>query len=178
MPRSSVLRRPWLWALLGVLLFVRSAVAAQISDERLTERIAEAVREYVHFGIFDDVTILVENRSVTLGGRVTMPYKKSDIVERVKKIDGIRDLTVTLEVLPVSQSDSELRDRLARAIYGHPSFRHYASMVNPPIHIVVERGRVVLTGAVASDVEKALAYSLAAQIPGAFSVLNALRVER
>ena len=78
----------------------------------------------------------------------------------------------------MSISDSELRDRLARAIYGHPSFRHYASMVNPPIHLIVERGRVTLTGAVSSEEEKVLAYSLASQIPGALSVTNLLRVDR
>lgn len=161
-----------------VALTGRPVGARQISDQLLGERIAETVREYVHFGIFDDVNISVDNRSVVLSGRVTMPYKRDDLVERVKKIDGIRDLTVTIEVLPVSLIDSELRDRLARAIYGNQAFRHYASMVNPPIHIVVERGRVTLTGAVSSAVEKALAYSLASQVPGAMSVTNALKVDR
>lgn len=156
----------------------RTGAAAQISDQLLAERIAETVRQYVHFGIFDDVNIEVDNRSVILSGRVTMPYKRDDLAERVKKIDGVRDLTVTIEVLPVSLSDSDLRDKLARAIYGNQAFRHYASMVNPPIHIIVERGRVTLTGAVASAVEKALAYSLASQVPGAMSVTNALKVDR
>ena len=153
------------------------AAAAQISDADLAERVAATVRGYAQFGIFDDISIGVENRDVTLTGRVTMPYKRIDIEARVKQIDGLRSLTNKIEVLPVSIYDSELRQRLALAIYGHPSFRHYASMVTPPIHIVVENGRVTLTGAVFSNVEKMLAYSLA-QIPGVLSVKNELKTDR
>lgn len=171
-------RIAWFLAVaLALLLVVRPLAAGQSSDAALAERVAEAVRQYVHFGIFDDIGIQVENRSVTLTGRVTMPYKKDDIAARVKKIDGVRELTNNVEVLPVSIFDSNLRDRLARAIYGNPAFRHYASMVNPPIHIVVENGRVTLTGAVNSEVEKQLAYSLA-QLPGVFNVRNELKIDR
>jgi len=150
--------------------------AAQISDADLGDRIATAVRGYVNFGIFDDISIEVDNRAVILTGRVTMPFKKNDIEARVKTIDGVRSLVDRIEVLPVSITDSELRQRLALAIYGHPAFRHYASMVTPPIHIVVENGKVTLTGAVFSNVEKVLAASLA-QIPGVMSVKNELKTD-
>ena len=152
------------------------AAAAQISDVDLADRIAATVRGYVHFGIFDDISIEVENRAVTLTGRVTMPFKRNDIEARVAKIDGVRSVTNRVEVLPVSIYDSELRQRLALAIYGNPAFRHYASMVTPPIHIIVENGRVTLTGAVFSNVEKVLASSLA-QIPGVMSVKNELKTD-
>lgn len=162
---------------LATVLGTGPVAAWQISDRALAERVAEAVRDYARFGIFDDINIQVDNRSVTLFGRVTMPFKRDEIEARIKKIDGIRDLTNNVGVLPVSLYDSELRDRLARAIYGNPAFRHYAAMATPPIHIVVENGRVTLTGAVNSEVEKMLAFSLA-QVPGAFSVKNDLRVDR
>jgi len=152
------------------------ASAAQISDADLAERVAAAVRGYVNFGIFDDISIDVENRAVTLNGRVTMPFKKNEIEAKVKQIDGLRSLTSRIEVLPVSIYDSELRQRLALAIYGHPAFRHYASMVTPPIHIVVENGKVTLTGFVFSNVERVLAASLA-QIPGVMSVKNELKTD-
>lgn len=164
------------FALILVGLAPRPAAAAQLSDADLADRVATAIRGYVNFGIFDDISISVDNRDVTLTGRVTMPFKRNDIEARVKKIDGVRTLTNRIEVLPVSISDSELRQRLAIAIYGHPAFRHYASMVAPPIHIVVENGHVTLTGAVFSNVEKVLAYSLA-QIPGVLSVKNELKTD-
>jgi hyperosmotically inducible protein len=49
-------------------------------------------------------------------------------------------------------------------------------MANPPIHIVVDRGRVTLTGVVMNEVEKMLARSIATG-SGAFSVTNELRTE-
>ena len=79
-------------------------------------------------------------------------------------------------MLPVSIFDDELRFRIARAIYGNSSFWQYASMVNPPIHIVVNRGRVALEGVVNSNVERMLARSLATGF-GAFEVTNLLRTD-
>jgi hypothetical protein len=50
-------------------------------------------------------------------------------------------------------------------------------MVNPPIHIIVERGRITLTGVVASEVERMLARSLAGSF-NAFSVTSALKTDQ
>jgi hyperosmotically inducible protein len=64
-------------------------------------------------------------------------------------------------VLPASAFDDDLRLEIARAIYGNPSFWQYNSMANPPIHIIVEAGRITLTGVVNNNVERMLARSLA-----------------
>jgi hyperosmotically inducible protein len=79
-------------------------------------------------------------------------------------------------VLPVSQFDDELRFRIARAIYSHSNFRPYAFMVNPPIHVIVERGRVTLEGVVNSEVDRMLARSIASNFL-AFNVKNDLKTE-
>jgi hyperosmotically inducible protein len=86
----------------------------------------------------------VKDGVVTLTGKVTMPYKRDDIEKRVGKIAGVQSVVDKIEVLPVSQFDEELRYRIARSIYGHSNFWNYAIMPNPPIHIVVEHGRVTL----------------------------------
>ena len=52
-------------------------------------------------------------------------------------------------MLPPVPEDDDLRHRVAKAIYGNPSFWSYAAMSNPPIHIIVERGQVTLKGTVA-----------------------------
>ena len=145
-------------------------------DARVALEVGRAVREYSKFTIFDDVTGRVEQGVVMLDGRVTMPYKKTEIERRVSRIDGVRELKSTISVLPVSPFDEELRSRIARAIYGSPSFWRYAAMANPPIHIIVENGRVTLTGVVNSDVERMLARSLATGL-GELSVTNELRTE-
>ena len=72
--------------------------------------------------------------------------------------------------------DDELRIRIARSIYGNPGFWNYAVMANPPILIIVEHSRVTLSGVVASDVDRALARSLATEF-GALSVTNNLKTD-
>jgi len=91
-------------------------------------------------------------------------------------VAGVSTVRNEIDILPVSPFDDELRARIARAIYGHASFWHYAAMVNPPIHIIVEDGNVTLTGVVQSNVERMLARSLATTY-GAFSVRNDLRTD-
>ena len=105
-----------------------------------------------------------------------MPYKRSEIEKRIARIDGVREVRNTIGVLPVSPFDEELRYKISRAIYGNPSFWTYAAMANPPIHIIVENGRVTLTGIVNSGVDRMLASSLATGF-GEFSVTNALRTD-
>jgi hyperosmotically inducible protein len=163
-------------ALLALAWTAGAAVAQDRRDLRLADEVARQVRQYAQFTIFDDVNGEVENGVVTLTGKVTMPYKKTDIERRVQKIDGIRELRSGIQVLPVSMFDDNLRYRIARAIYSNPSFWNYAAMANPPIHIIVENGRVTLTGVVNSNVERMLARSLATGF-GELSVTNELRTD-
>lgn len=153
---------------------------AQTADVRKADEVfrdvSDTVLRYPQFTIFDDVSADVSDGVVTLEGRVTMPFKKQDLARRVAKVAGVTRVENKIGVLPVSRFDDELRYGLARAIYGSSAFWHYASMANPPIHIVVENGRVRLTGVVASEVERMLARSLATSF-NAFSVTNDLRTD-
>jgi hyperosmotically inducible protein len=165
---------------LALVALTVSAVPARAQEDRrdvqLADRVASAITQYTRYTIFDDLGGTVENGVVTLTGKVTMPYKRDDIERRVAKIDGVKEINNEIGVLPVSIFDDQLRSRIARAIYGSPSFWNYATMANPPIHIVVEHGRVTLTGVVLSQVDKILAQSLATG-RGEFSVTNALKTE-
>ena len=164
------------------LLALTLAVAARAEDvvERkdfqIFQGVARQVQQYVNFTVFDSVNASVQDGVVTLTGKVTMPYKVQDLTRRVSRVDGVRKIDNQIQVLPVSRFDDELRLRIARAIYGNPSFWHYASMANPPIHIVVEGGRVKLEGTVNSHVERMLAQSLAIGF-GEFSVENRLKTD-
>jgi hyperosmotically inducible protein len=143
---------------------------------QLFRSVQRQVLNYPHFSVFDSVNAKIQDGTVTLTGKVTMPYKRKDLEERVSSIKGLKGVNNQIEVLPASKSDDELRVGIANAIYGNSAFVNYATQVNPPIHIVVERGRVVLEGVVANQVDRALAYSIASMFQ-AFSVKNALRTE-
>jgi hyperosmotically inducible periplasmic protein len=143
-------------------------------DFQIARDVASRVNSYERFSIFDDVTVQVQAGLVTLTGKVTMPFKAADIAKRAASVAGVAGVRNQLQALPASQFDSELRYRIARAIYWNPDFAGYGARANPPIHIVVERGRVTLTGVVNSEVDKRLALALAS-FSGAFSVRSELR---
>ena len=171
-----------LYAVAAAMMLTASAAHAgsvdngQRKDFQIFKDVATSVERYTQFTIFDDVSANVTDGVVTLTGKVTMPYKRDDIAKRVAKVAGVREVQDQITVLPVSQFDEELRYRIARSIYNNSNFWNYAIMPNPPIHIVVEHGRVTLTGVVQSDVDRMLARSLATQF-GAFSVTNALKTD-
>ena len=66
--------------------------------------VSKTVQRYSFFTIFDSVHASVADGVVTLSGKVTMPYKASDIEKRVAKVDGVTQVVNKLEVLPVSSS--------------------------------------------------------------------------
>ncbi len=151
-------------------------IAFEESDKKLGENVAKEIRRYVFFTIYDDVNIGVGEGIVTLTGRVTWPFKATEIAERVSRVLGVQELRSEIQVLPVNSHDSRLRRVLAFRIYRDPLFAGLGNRVNPPIHIVVERGRVTLTGAVQSKVEKRKAEIIARSTFGVFSVENRLTV--
>jgi hyperosmotically inducible protein len=166
----------------AILLLAALGVPAQAQvledrkDDEVFKDISETVLAYPQFTIFDDVSAVIEDGVVILQGKVTMPFKKQDIGRRIARVPGVKHVDNRIGVLPVSRFDEDLRYLVARAIYGSSAFWHYASMANPPIHIIVEGGRVTLTGVVSSDVERALARSLATSF-NAFSVTDALKTD-
>jgi hypothetical protein len=139
--------------------------------------VSKAVNRYPLFTIFDDVNANVKDGVVTLTGWVTMSYKRGDIEKRVAKVGGVQLVRNEIQELPVSRLDDQLRYRIARAIYTNPNFWNYAIGPNQPIHIVVEHSRVTLTGTVQSEVDKALARSIATGQFGVMSVTNNLKTE-
>ena len=165
-----------LFALALLLCLPLTALAQDEPDDRLHNGIARSLQSYTRLTIFDDVSAHVENGVVTISGKVTMPFKKDEIARRLEDVAGVQDVRNEIVVLPVSIEDDELRKRVARAIYGNPAFYRYAAMPRPPIHIIVENGGVTLTGVVPTDVDRALARSLASG-KGERSVTCALRTE-
>ena len=159
-----------------VVTLTGASYAQERKDLQIFNDISTQVNRYTQFTIFDSIDGSVHDGNVVLSGWVTMPYKKTDLERRVAKVEGVKSVKNDIQVVPVSQFDDELRFRIARAIYGNSSFWNYGAMANPPIHIVVVRGHVTLTGTVNSNVERVLARSLAVGF-GSFDVKNELKTD-
>jgi osmotically-inducible protein OsmY len=152
------------------------AIAQPRHDTRIVEDILATVNASPHFTIFDNIDAHVLDGVVTLTGKVTMGYKRDEIEKRVAAVPGVHQVVNEIGVLPASSFDDELRQRIARAIYGNSNFWNYAVMAHPPIHIIVERSRVTLVGVVRSEVDRRLAHAVATQF-GALSVTNDLKTD-
>jgi len=160
--------------------FVTTVAFADSGDKKdlqVFNDISTSVLRYTHFTVFDNVDAAVKDGVVTLTGQVTMPYKKDDIMRRVSKIDGVRQVNDRITVLPVSQFDDQLRYRLARAIYTNPNFWNYALGPNPPIHIVVDHSHVTLEGVVLNDADRIIARSIVSNQFGVMSVRSNLKTD-
>jgi hyperosmotically inducible protein len=168
---------PLVLALAALTLAPRPA-AAQLSDRDLFDRVADAVDRYPNYGMFDAIEVGVDNRVVTLNGWVTNARKRDEIVKRVQRIDGIRSLTSTITVLPLSRRDDDLRRQVASAIYNNPMFWMQAQLPVPPIHIIVDSGKIILTGMADSEGQRTTAAMLAQRVGGNFGVTNLIKVPR
>jgi osmotically-inducible protein OsmY len=145
------------------------------SDAQIAQEVREAVLGYIHYTVFDGVEARVQDGLVWLGGSVRQPYRRDDIEGRVARIAGVREIHNDVRVQSPSGHDEDLRQQLYRAIYGG-ALAGRASVLNAPVHILVDGGRVTLTGSVATQVERALVGSLARQTM-AFEVDNRLQVD-
>jgi hyperosmotically inducible protein len=151
-------------------------VAEPESMEDLVDGIRSAVLRYSYYTVFDDINFgMDEPYVIILRGAVTEPFKKTEIEKRVARVFGVKRVDNQIEVLPLSPNDQDLRRALYYRIYRDPRFSDRASQINPPIHIVVSRGVVALTGVVRSPIESRILESIARSTPGVFRVINRLQ---
>jgi len=154
---------------------------AQKPGAKSEDRIAKEVRHELvmlpYYGVFDNLGFRVNGGTVTLVGQVTRPTLKSDAGSVVKRIEGVDKVDNQIQVLPLSPMDDKLRLAEYRSIYSQAGLERYAMQSVPPIHIIVDNGKVTLEGVVDSQADKDIAGVRANGVPGVFSVTNNLRVE-
>ena len=135
----------------------KDSAGAPRGDADIAAGVRHEVVMYSRYSIWDDVNLRVENGQVELTGAVSQPFKKADLERLVQRVPGVTGVTNELKVLPLSNNDDRLRVQVARAIYRDSSFTRYAMQAVPPVHIIVDNGRVTLTGVVATEMEKQIA---------------------
>ena len=152
------------------------ALAVERKDFEIRKDVADQVLRYAWYTVFDSIEAGVEDGVVLLRGSVNQPYRKTDIEKRVAKIPGVKGVKSEIRVQPLSPFDDRLRRELVHRIYGDERFVQYASWAHPPIRIIVDRGRVTLTGVVGSTVEQQLVGHIARGTL-AFAVDNQVKLE-
>ncbi|TDI48524.1 MAG: BON domain-containing protein [Acidobacteria bacterium] len=150
-------------------------IAEAESADKLGQEVVKQIRRYGNLTIFDDASAFVKDGNIVLMGFVTEPYKKVGIEKRMHNVLGIQEFKNQIEVLPNSMQDARLRQTLANRLYRDSMFSDYARMAHPPIRIIVNRSRVLLTGVVLNKMAKQRAESIIRQTLGVLSVESKLR---
>jgi hyperosmotically inducible protein len=151
---------------------------SQKSIDRIYKEVRHELVMLPYYGVFDNLSYKVDpDGTVTLLGQVVNPVLKSDAENVVKRIEGVEKVINNIEVLPTSGNDDRIRRATYRAIYGNSVLSQYQLRAVPPIHIIVNNGRITLEGVVARQMDKQVAGIQANGVHGAFSVTNNLVVE-
>lgn len=168
------------FAALGLLLAaapLRADDAAPArKDSQIRKDVANQVLGYAWYTVFDSIEAGVEDGVVVLRGSVQHPWRKRDIEKRVAGVEGVRQVHSEIRVQGVSSFDDQLRRELVRRIYGDERFVQYANWPHPPVRIIVDRGRITLTGYLGSAVERQLVGHIARGTL-AFAVDNQVKLE-
>ena len=153
-------------------------VATTVPDEQLQKELADKLRyDHVGYGItFNNLGLNIQNGVVTIAGDVRDYPARDSAIAIAATTPGVKEVIDNINVLPLSPMDDDIRLRVARAIYGHPSLSKYALDPQKPIRIVVENGHVTLYGVVDSQMDKQIAEMQAKSVPNVFSVDDKLMV--
>jgi hypothetical protein len=178
-------------------LTVATVNAQSLAVRQATERVRTALEGLPHYGVFDFVAFQMDQGSVMLTGYAYHGTLKSDASKALRDLDGIDEIGNSIEVLPASQNDDQIRWATFYRIYTDPFLSRYAPGGAPgaraetvrysrypglqplgsyPIHIVVKHGRTTLVGAVDNEADKIIAGVRAREISGVFEVRNELDV--
>ncbi len=150
--------------------------STKTTPKPLDERVRHELVMLPYYSVFDNLSFRVDGSTVTLFGQVVWPSLKSDAENAVKRLEGVTRVVNTIEVLPLSPFDNQIRWATLRAIYGYPTLQRYGMGALPSIHIIVKNGHVTLEGVVASEMDRNIAGLRANGVPGVFSVTNNLRL--
>jgi hyperosmotically inducible protein len=140
-------------------------------------QIFKQILKLPYYGVFDIISVKVEDSVVTLSGKVVEPVTKSAAGRAVAGIKGVSDVVNRIEVLPLSSFDDSIRYRTLRTLSNRGGLYRYFLGANPSVRIIVARGHISLEGFVANRGDYNLMNILANGVSGVFSVTNHLMIE-
>jgi hypothetical protein len=112
------------------------------SDDALAAEVADNIRRYVFYTVYDDVEGRVRDGVVTLTGRVTAPYRpRSSPISR-HGVHGVQQVDNQIQTSPVSTFDDQLRATNRESHLSRPAvLEHSHPAQSPTCHHRRERSR-------------------------------------
>lgn len=149
-------------------------VASSDSDAAIASEVGRRVRDYAFYTIYENVEVSVQGGRVTLTGQVMADASVRAMASIAARVNGATEVINMIRTLPVSRRDDAIRQEIGRLFYDDPIFASDAYETRLPIRIIVEHGRVMLSGAVDSETARHAAETLARAVGGVIEVDNRL----
>ena len=165
---------------LAILALSITAVTAQSSstDSRpLSTQIEKKLVNMPYYEVFDFISFDIQGNTVVLSGKVLNGPNKSLAENIVKDLPGVSNVVNNIEILSGSGLDGAIRQSLLRKI-SQTGLARYVATQNPPVRLIVDRGKISLEGYVANRSDSDLMNVLANGVSGAFSVTNNLKIDK
>src|SRR5215813_2176514 len=181
-------------------------VIVQADAKQSIDDIRKELLQLPYYSVFDFLAFSYDRGTVVVGGYAYAPGLKKDAERAVRRAAGVDTVVDKIEELPPGQFDDEIRWATYYKIYRDPFLSRYApgggllwghrhaydGPFSPfeggfpgmepagdyPIHIIVQRGRVMLLGVVDNESDKNVAGFRAREVSGTFEVENQLVVEK
>jgi osmotically-inducible protein OsmY len=127
---------------------------------------------------FDSIDFGVDQGNVVLSGSVLWGDRRDYIENVISRISGVRSVTNEIGIQDASPFDARLRSQIYSRIYGGAGavLPGAGERADAPVRIVVDHGKVLLTGYVGSEAERALV-GVAARNTLAFDVDNRVKLD-
>jgi osmotically-inducible protein OsmY len=153
-------------------------IPAPRPDADIVKDVRREILGYPRLTVFDSIDIGVADGFVVLSGSVQEPYRRNDIERAVTRIAGVRAVKNEIGIQDASPFDARLRWQIYSRIYGHVDsvLPGAGQRIDAPVRIVVDHGKVTLTGWVNSAVDRTLV-GLAARETLAFNVDNRVKID-
>jgi osmotically-inducible protein OsmY len=144
------------------------------SGPALHEKIRHELAMMPYISEFDFISFNLNGGEVILTGWTVRITNRSEAQNRIKNLEGITSIVNNIEVLPMGRSDMDIRAGARAALQRNLSRYFWGS--GSDIKIVVKDGAIILLGSVATKADSDLANIQCNGVPGAFKVVNLLRV--
>jgi len=131
-----------------------------------------------YYTVFDNLEFQAgDDGSVVLSGQVVWAPLKDHAERAARSVPGVSKIINNIEILPLLPYDSVIRRKVFHAVYSQSGLERYAVLAVPPIHIIVNNGRVTLEGEVESEMDKNVAELAANGVSNVHEVTSNLRIQ-
>lgn len=124
---------------------------------------------------FDFISFAMVGSDVILTGWTIRDTNRSEAYRRVKRVEGVENVTNNIMVLPPGSFDMDIRSRARLAL--RRAMPQYFWASGSAVKIVVKNGQVILLGSVNREADSEMAFIRCNSVPGVFKVFNLLRVQ-